>query len=200
MYLSPYEYFRDLVEEGFEQRKLQAPAPVREYLVSLLQHYMDARNLFDHKEISESGEKPPQTLAELYLLAQQVEQQKKVELLRRLGDRALYMSGFFGDSLQRKIVDVDYYVQMGGTAYAQLSFVVREEPLNQVFGALSHRFVEFVDVLTVISHKSLSQSDVGLLRLYEQYIRTGSELAKERLLELGVVIPALDQAKAIKQS
>jgi len=40
--------------------------------------------------------------------------------MQRLGDTALFIAGVFADSLNRKLVDVDYYVAMGGTAYAQV--------------------------------------------------------------------------------
>ena len=41
--------------------------------------------------------------------------------LRRLGDVCLMVTGFFPDSLNKKIVDIDYYSDMGGAAYWQLS-------------------------------------------------------------------------------
>lgn len=201
LFVSPYEYFKELVREGLESRKIKAPQPVAEYLVKLLQHYMDARNLFDHRDIRESGERPPQTLAEMYLQAQQVETSARAELLRKLGDRALYVSGYFGDSLQRKVVDLDYYIQMGGAAYGQLSTTIGSEGPGQVYWSLSHHFVDYVDVLTVISHKSMIRSDKDLLRLYESYVKTGSELAREKLLQMGVLTPnpsALN--KSAKQS
>ena len=37
--------------------------------------------------------------------------------LKQIGDVSLFVSGFFSDSLRRKLVDVDYYVSIGGVAY-----------------------------------------------------------------------------------
>ena len=39
------------------------------------------------------------------------------QILRRLGDVALFISGVFSRSLKRRVVDVDYYIAMGGGAY-----------------------------------------------------------------------------------
>ena len=35
----------------------------------------------------------------------------------QIGDVSLFTSGFFADSLRGKLVDVDYYVNIGGAAY-----------------------------------------------------------------------------------
>ena len=89
---------------------------------------------------------------------------------------------------------------MGEAAYRQLSSSHRDEELGQVYWTLSSRFVDYVDVLTVISHKVHVHSDKDLLRLYDNYLKTGSELAKERLLELGVLNASTLGPKKQKQS
>lgn len=199
LFVSPGDFFRDLVRKGFERRKLDTFPHVESYVVQLLQHYLDARNLFD-PEFDETGRRIPKTLAEMYLTANNAEDQHiKVELLKKLGDRSLYMSGFFGDSLQRKLVDVDYYVNMGGVAYATLASCVREDTSARIYETISKRFIEFVDVLTYISHSSFIKSNESVLRLYDRYLTTGSELAREKLHEMGVLSLGKDQAKRSRQ-
>lgn len=199
LFISPGDFFKNLVRQGFAQRKLETYPHVETYLVDLLQHYLDAKNLFD-PDYDEQGRKVPKTLAEMYLYANNAQDQKvKVELLKKLGDRSLYMSGFFGDSLQRKIVDVDYYVNMGGVAYATLATFVREDTTAKVYSTISRRFIDFVDVLTYISHSSLIKSNESVLRLYDRYMTTGSELAREKLTEMGVLPMNQDQAKRGRQ-
>lgn len=199
LFVSPEGYFKELVQKGLTQRKIQTPPLVESYLVKLLHHYLDARNLFDPEYATESGQKNPQTLAETYLIAQSAEASVKMELLRKLGDRTLYISGFFGDSLQRKIVDIDYYAEIGGAAYASLAHCTREDTMAKVYSIFSSRFLDFVDVLTYISHHSFVKSDESILRLYDRYMRTGSELAREKLEEMGVVPLPHDQVKLGKQ-
>lgn len=186
---TPREYFNEVVEAGLNNRNIKAGPGIQDYLVSLLEHYLDARNLFDQ----------PDTLAETYLIATNSNPIEKVDLLKKLGDKSLYISGFFGDSLSRKLVDVDYYAGMGGAAYATLANCVREDGVAQVYRVFSKRFFDFVDVLTYISQQSSVHTDEGLLRLYDRYMRTGSELAKEKLIELGVLTLSQDQAKLTRQ-
>jgi hypothetical protein len=199
LFISPEGFFKELVQKGLSQRKVKAVPMVESYLVNLLQHYLDARNLFDQGLISESGERAPQTLAETYMLAQNADAVKKVEMLRRLGDRTLYISGFFGDSLSRKVVDIDYYADIGGAAYASLAHCTREDTLAKVYRTFSYQFLDFVDVLTYISQHSFIKSDESILRLYDRYLRTGSELAREKLAEMGVLTLPQDQVKLGKQ-
>lgn len=200
LFLNPTSFFQELVQEGLSQRKIQTYPLVENYLVNLLQHYLDARNLFGNEDTNEGGQKKPTTLAEMYLLAQNAETPYKTELLRKLGDRTLYISGFFGDSLSRKVVDIDYYAEIGGAAYASLAHCTREDTMVKVYETFSRRFLDFVDVLTYISHYSLVKSDESILRLYDRYMRTGSELAREKLVEMGVLALPKDQVKLGKQS
>lgn len=198
LFVSPNEFFSEVVKEGLRQRRVETFPRAESYLVQLLQHYLDAKNLFE-PETDENGQRRPKTLAETYLLASQSEPALRIEMLKKLGDRALYISGFFGDSLNRKIVDVDYYVDMGGAAYRDLAEVVSDDGLARVYSTFSSRFVQYVDVLTYISQKSFVHSNEGVLRLYDRYLRTGSELAREKLNEMGIVTMPLEQAKKTRQ-
>ncbi|WII73061.1 hypothetical protein QJS83_04135 [Bdellovibrio sp. 22V] len=199
LFVSPEGYFQEMVQKGLSQRKIQTYPVVENYLVNLLQYYLDARNLFESEYANESGQKNPQTLAETFLIAQSAELSTRIEMLRKLGDRTLYISGFFGDSLSRKIVDIDYYADIGGAAYASLAHCTREDTLAKVYSTFAQNFLDFVDVLTYISHHSFIKSDESILRLYDRYMRTGSELAREKLVEMGVLTLPQDQVKLGKQ-
>lgn len=182
----PKEYFGEVVEAGLSKRGLKTYPAVQSYLVELLAHYLDARNLFDGEE---------ETFAEAFLKASQAEDSERATRLKRVGDRALYISGFFGDSLERKIIDLDYYAGIGVAAYGSLAEVTREDRSAQVYRVFSRRFIDFVDVLTYISHQAFVNSDESILRLYDRYLRTGSELAREKLNEMGVMTIPKDQFK-----
>lgn len=195
---SPREHFQEMVEAGIEKVQIKAPAAVRVYLVDMLEHYLDTQNLYP-PEVSESGARLPTTLAEMWLTAGQIEGLQRFELLKQLADKSLYISGFFSDSLQRKIVDIDYYAELGCAAYATLAEDSKQDLVAQVFKVFSRDFLGYVDVLSYISQKTMIQSDQNLLRLYDRYLMTGSEVAKDRLLELGVVNLPTDSKKKNRQ-
>src|SRR5207248_8106364 len=100
------------------------------------------------------GELPPSEpgydgtpLAVLYVRAIQSSRRDRARLLRAMGDTALFVSGFFADSLSRRLVDLTYYKAMGGFAYARLA--QDEDPRvfgPEVFSELSFRFTQFADL------------------------------------------------------
>lgn len=173
---SPNGYFSDIVSEAIEKRGLDVQPLATTYLVQLLETYLLTENL-----------KLSGSLAEFYMKSLQAEKTIRIEMLKQLGDVSLYTAGFFGDSLRRKIVDIDYYRDMGGLAYASLANSVDDEMQAHIFKDFSLRFIDYVDVLTYISQSAMVQSNQDLLRLYERYVATGSELAKEQLVEKGLL-------------
>jgi len=205
LFMTPEQHFSEVLKEACEQRKVKTFPLVETYLVHLLKHYLDSKNLFtpfqDHSAEG-PGQTPsptqPQTLAEMYLLAMNSEAPKNREMMKVLADRSLYVSGFFGDSLQSKLVDIDYYAEVGSLAYANLAVWTKEDTVAQIYKTFSKRFLDFVEVLNYISEKSAIQTDQNVLRLYERYIRTGSEMAREKLTELGIVTIPKDQLKINK--
>ena len=67
-------------------------------------------------------------------------------LFRQLGDVSLYVAGFFQDSFAKKLVDIDYYIDMGGTAYHHVAVRADRPPVQQMFHELAGRFGALVDV------------------------------------------------------
>jgi hypothetical protein len=105
--------------------------------------------------------------------------------LKQVGDVSLFISGFFSDSLRRRLVDVDYYVSLGGYAYGSLG--ATPDVLSPIFCELSEKFIAFVDVLSDVSERTALTSDTDLLRLYEKWVRTGSRRNGDLLAEKGIV-------------
>jgi hypothetical protein len=194
---SPKDYFFEELEHAFQHLKIPASPLSKTYLVDLLQFYMLSKNLFSVDE--ETGRNKRETLAELYLRSQNLPSTQKMELLKKLGDTSLYISGFFGDSLNRKVVDLDYYAEMGCAAYNSLAKITADETLSVIYSDFSSRFLKFVDALTYVSQKSSLQSNGDLLRLYDRYVSTGSRLAEEQLREKGMLNAELGKIKANKQ-
>ena len=177
-------YFHELVTEAFRRQKIEADEHIAFYLVNLLSHFTKIENVYGGED---GGETP---LAILFCKAQSENSENRARLLKYLGDFSLFISGFFQDSLSRKLVDVDYYISMGEGAYQQLSslgaFRKQQELFSMIFSELSSRFVQWVDVITEVSEASLIQSQADLLRLYEKFLRTGSDRMREILSQHGI--------------
>lgn len=188
------DFFQENLTEALKERQVETYPYVESYLVELLEYYLFTERLYD--EAKESGKKTRETLAEMLLKANSgASPRVRFDLLKKLGDSALYISGFFGDSLQRKVVDVDYYIDMGATAYISLSHEIDETTFSKMYKEIAQRFTEFVDVLTVISRKTMAnESNNNILRLMDLYAKTGSGVAQESLAEQGI-FTTIDQLK-----
>jgi hypothetical protein len=170
-------FFQDEVERAFREEGLAPGVMVEHYVVQLLAGYA-----------VQQIESTP--LALRMLAAAEAPAPERRRHLRQVGDTSLYVSGFWSESLEGRIVDVDYYIEMGGTAYGELA---RFDAMGDVFGELAGNFVRFVGALALISRRvATPTSDRDILRLYRQWQRTKSVNAAARLAALGVMPPKGD--------
>jgi hypothetical protein len=179
---SPMEFFREQVERAREHQKVATSAFTEYYLVNLLASSIKGSPL--PPAPSGFDETP---LAVLYAQAMQSVRHERARLLRTMGDAALFVSGFFADSLSGKRADLSYYRSMGGRAYRHLSEGERSSAFGPgVFGELAHRFTQFADVLAEVSEHASVGSSRSLLSLYERWLQTGSPRAAALLAEQGL--------------
>ncbi len=181
-------FFHDALHEAAESQKVDADAAIIAYLTHLLTDYARSDRFFDHT--ADGVVRRP--LVDIYRQANEAESSSERELtLQRLGDLALFVTGILPHSLQRSLVDVDYYIAMGASAYGYLSDSgsagARVRALRSVFAQLSRRFVDYVDLLaeTVDHHQTTAQPD--LLRLHALWSKTGSRRLRRQLDEYGVM-------------
>jgi hypothetical protein len=184
------EFFTEELKSVMQKRNISAAPQSFEYLVDLMTRFLQSDTFFTKNA---EGKLEDNVLAQIYAQYVQGTPEVKQIMLRRLGDVCLMVTGFFADSLKRKVVDVDYYCGMGGAAYWQLSCAPTAGAGKPVYKELSVRFKTFSDVLGEMSERSGLQSNGDLLRLYEKWLYTGSDRLKNLLSEHGIQTPvALD--------
>ena len=141
------------------------------------------------------GRPPARALAESLIAARRAEAISRIETLRELGDRALFVAGFFGDSLRRGLMGRSYYGEIGRGAYAalaaSLAVTPREDSWPQLFEELADCFAEFSEVLAEVGDHACPRKPEDLQRLYARYLETGSVWTRRRLLRLGCFLPPL---------
>jgi hypothetical protein len=174
---SAVEYFKELVDGALEHQGLRANELTSFYVVHLLTGFIERR----------AGEHPDDEPLGIQLSrALESGGFEQRATLKQVGDVSLFVSGFFADSLRRKLVDVDYYASIGGVAYQALSRY-ETDTFSPVFAELAAKFVAFVDVLSEVSERSSCASNTDLLRLYERWLKTGSRHSGQLLVQRGVV-------------
>ena len=180
---SAHEWFREMVGDALAQRQLRVQEVTEFYLVNLLAGFLEKERLFVEEP---DGTVTAEPLALILLRALASERRARAAQLKRLGDTALFVSGFFGDSLARSRVDVDYYIAMGERAYGALA--ESERGLDALYEELSGRFGDFVDLFAEIAELSDLRSNRGLVRLYERFLATRSERVAKILRDRGVAL------------
>ena len=182
------DYFRSPIDEVIAQQGVSLDPHAAHYVVNLLTTYSRSDELYE--DDGECYGIRPLALMLADASSEETVARRNV-ILQRIGDVALFISGFFANSLATKAVDVDYYIHMGGNAYGSLSEEVRGslrgDTFSSIFRELATKFQVLVDVLNEISEGARTASEADLLRTYEVWRKTGSERAKNILKANGVV-------------
>lgn len=178
------EYFRERLQGAAARQELTLAEPAEYYVVNLLSQFCDSEKLFVRDE-AHLDDLPLAILLERAVHGATLAE--RIRLFKRLGDTALFMAGFFPARAQRRLVDLDYYVRMGGGAYFSLASCFREQDaFNEIFVELGDKFRACVNVLTDIAHADSTSAPVNLLELYERWLKTGSHQIEEMLKRAGI--------------
>ncbi len=174
---TPSEYFRELVQSALQHQHLAAGELTSFYLVNLLTGFVHIDRVESAQDEEPLGIRFAKALQEAGI--------RQRDGLRQVGDLSLFISGFFADSLNRRLVDVDYYIHLGESAYGSLAH--RHATFGEVFNELSEKFPAFVDVLGEVSEQSALTSNTDVMRLYEKWVRTKSRRSGDLLVARGIV-------------
>lgn len=190
-------FFEDEVKNAARKQGVDLSPFASRYVGRVLTRFTETRAYLTKTE-DEGGKFSYPTLALLWLEGFSKTMNEQLHQFQHVGDLALFTSGFFGERLGRSMIDMDYYVAMGGKAYeraGQIRESIQAERDLNIFFELSGTFGKLVDVVAEISDRSLTSNDRDLLRLYEKWVSTGSERIRRMLAENGV-IPGQDPGKA----
>jgi hypothetical protein len=181
-------YFHDVVEDAMKARRVEATEMATSYIVALLADFArpDVR-------AGQALDRPAAFLLDEALHT--VQPAERFERLRSLGDGVLYSCGFFGDHFEARGVEQSYLVGIGSVAYGGASSMLRvsaEDAARKldIYGELADKFASFVGVLTEISDATAASGVAGskdLLKVYERWLKTGSDRLAQALTSHGLV-------------
>ena len=174
-----FGFFRSRVSEAASHQRADVSEGAVIYLSRLL------------TEVGQDAEPTPgaaETLAELHVQASLAEPTAAIPLFKRLGDWSLLLTGFFREQLARRRLSREYCARMGGGAYQRLERMLPGDvTIAPVFGELAERYEACAEVIAEVRDEAANRSDSDVLRLYEEWLQTGSPRVAERLRALGVV-------------
>lgn len=156
-----------LVSEAQSLCAVTLKEDIESYLVFMLMRFIDATSPLSQ----------PMALAWLESLNKigQIRQQD----LRNVGDQCLLCTGLFPGLARKRHVSLDYYVDLGRSAYHTLSSESSE--LSKLYSDLEHDFVNLVDVLHATHELGQQNTFLDPLQAEELWRKTGSLHAKATL-------------------
>jgi hypothetical protein len=172
-------FFDEVVEDALKVRHVEASQSATRYLVGVLADYA-------HPEDLAALSRPlALSLQEALVTHQPAE---RFERLRQLGDAVLYASGFFADHFAARGLETRYVSTIGARAYVSAAAMLGPNPTVGVFEELASRFEDFASVLAEVANITAANHTAGpqhLLKLYERWLKTGSETVGEALAAQG---------------
>jgi hypothetical protein len=181
------EFFRDAFHAASEHQNLGIDEQAEQYVVNLLTMFSRADALYERTPEGLRIKPLAQMLADSLDAPSAIARQRG---LQRLGDVSLFIAGFFARSFARKLIDIDYHIAMGGGAYSSLADTMQRSMSGRcvasLYAQLAHKFQRLVDALNEVSEMSYRHTDADILRLYEIWMKTGSQRAHGLLKQLGV--------------
>lgn len=165
---STTEEWLSLVNEAKTAAACKLDEDMESYLVFLLMRF------------TERPELAASVLALDYLRSMQLSGHLAQDQLRDVGDKCLLYSGLFPERAARRRVRVSYFVDLGRSAYQQLSDRLGHGAAT-LYERLAHTFVGLMDVLQTMRELGNPAAAPDPLRAYELWRDTGSTRAKQQL-------------------
>jgi hypothetical protein len=183
-------FFFEAVEDAMRVQRVDATDGATRYLVALLGDYVHP-----DRRAGEALERPLTLLFDEAMHAP--DPADRFQRLRIIGDGILYGCGFFGDHFEARGVDAKYLRGLGTRAYDEAGGMLRRLPSERpavrgpdLFAELAENFEAFVGVLADVADSTVAtsvESARGLLKVYERWLKTGSDRLATALTSRGVV-------------
>lgn len=177
---TPTAQWQALLLEAEAAAHIELDEELESYLVFLLMRHTEDRGLAGHVLALDflEGLAEPGRVGE--------------ERLREVGDHCLILSGLFPLRARRRMVRLDYYIDLGRSAYAQAADGVERHGrlLAELLIRLAHDFVRLRDVLQTMAELG-GERLLGPLDAHELYSATGSKVALATMTEASGGVPII---------
>lgn len=134
---TPVEVWQALVQDAYEQTGRRLDESSESYLVFVLLRYQADGLLLARTQGMD------------WLLAMDLAGAARADALRDVGDRCLLVAGLFPGLAERRRVSVDYFIDIGRSAYLGVADVTRQA-YAALYAQLARSYGELVHTLSAI--------------------------------------------------
>jgi hypothetical protein len=178
--------------DGLNELNNKAVCPVPQEVIFYTCHVLDKFSLAESFFEKNDGKVREKILGIKLLEAQMMTREERKRVFQEIGDTALFVCGYFSESVNRKLFDISYYAQLGKTAYHSLNSVVPEH-LN--VPSFYHLFASSFEPMTILMSKLASQD-----RFSDQNHLLRSHILHNELSERETLLVGIQPNKSKKVS
>jgi len=148
-------YFYKELQELNKNSNPQLPAEAIHYSSLVMEQFEISENYFEKSE----GKLREKILGVKLLEVDSLPLPAAKRTLKDVGDTALFLCGFFSESLNRKIIDERYYHEVGKMAYQRLDSIVYET--SSFYKIISTNFDMLTVLINLVSKKSKISNEMN---------------------------------------
>ncbi len=179
------EEIYDIVSENEKKVSLELNDYSKLYLLNTMKNLIEKNDFFYTEIIGDDS------LGEAFMRAFTKDLLGKVKTLKAVGDLCLIYSGFFPDKLNRKLVDIDYFIKLGQISFLTLYRIYNTmnsvSDLKNLYFEVYKEFVKIVTVMLEIARKFKLFNEDNLLKIYERWQKTGISVLYNILRERQII-------------
>lgn len=130
------------------------------YISNVMEHYGLSSNLFEKKE----GRLKHKVLGMKLLQAASCNFEEQKRIYQDIGDTALIVCGYFSDSVNGQLVDKNYYINLGQTAYDRMNNLSPEVlDIPSFYRLMASYFKNMTILINTFQKKFKSNKESSLL-------------------------------------
>ncbi len=179
-------FFVEEIEAAERRLHIELTPHVKIYLIHLLKRLSEERDFF----YSEVVQDKPLGIVLLEALHKNIFE--KLRDLKAVGDLSLIFSGLYPEYLTRRMVDIDYFIELGRRSYHLLSDFYSgyksKQALFTLYSQLVVDFLRLIEVLTEISGELHFLDEMDTVKALKRWQATRISKYKE-ILERDNVVP-----------
>lgn len=160
-------FFYDLLQEFNKKSLTPLPNETIFYSSLVMDNYGNSAKFFEQVD----GKTKEKVLGIKLLEAGQMPKEKQKEAIRDVAETSLLICGFFADSLNKKIVDLKYYQDLGKIAYSRLNNIAPQAyDVPYFYKNMATSFNGITLLMSLASKKYPSDRDMPWLILADKKV------------------------------
>lgn len=173
--------------EGLSELNKKSLCPVPESIIYYSSDVLDKFALSEDFFETSEGKVREKILGMKLLEASQLNREEQKKIYREVGEMSLLVCGYFSQSVNKKIVDTNYYSQLGKMAYSHLNNVTPKFlDIPHFYGMVATCFESLTTLMMLLASREKGHE----YNLVFNKIMTGENVSETQMKMSGILSPS----------